>query len=212
MPTTYHSLIGHPAPTITLPDHNGETYSLVPGQNSMPVALFFYPKSGSFGCTKEACQFRDAIAEKDTFKPGKVLIVGVSPDPVDKQRLFVEKQKLTYPVLSDESGAARAAYGVGRGLLGLLDVARVTFVIDGKGILRDVLDTTMNYGGHSKFVARWLDRLEGEIVDAPDRAGVPTVNGEASSDVDEKSVPKLDSLVVATVDEEPPAAPALAVG
>src|ERR1700722_7082622 len=72
---------GSQAPSITLPDSNGETFSLAPGQNDLPIALFFYPKSGrsrsqldstrytpnlsvtgSLGCTKEACRFRDAIA------------------------------------------------------------------------------------------------------------------------------------------------------
>lgn len=70
---------------------------------------------GSYGCTKEACQFRDAIAgafiqlfkitqelkmwtEKDTFKPGKVQIIGLSRDSVEKQKQFVEKEKLTVSV------------------------------------------------------------------------------------------------------------------
>lgn len=68
---------------------------------------------GTYGCTKEACQFRDAIAgekgfigydlslltewpiEKDTFKPGNAVIVGISADPVEKQKAFVDQQKLT---------------------------------------------------------------------------------------------------------------------
>jgi len=156
-----HTLIGKPAPSISLPDSKGETFTLKPGDQGLPIALFFYPKSGSYGCTKEACQFRDAIAEKDTFKSTKVLIVGVSPDPVEKQALFVEKQKLTYPVLSDENGEGRKAYGVGKGLFGLSE-SRVTFIIDDKGIVRDVLDAHMNFGAHSKFVSSWLDKLEGE--------------------------------------------------
>lgn len=50
---------------------------------------------GTYGCTKEACQFRDAIAEKDTFKAGSAQIIGISPDPVKKQKQFVDKEKLT---------------------------------------------------------------------------------------------------------------------
>lgn len=84
-----HPLIGTNAPTLTLPGADGETYTLAPGTKGVPVALFFYPKSGmhipfhgirtartvtqasllrlcnatgSYGCTKEACQFRDALA------------------------------------------------------------------------------------------------------------------------------------------------------
>lgn len=111
----WQSLIGKQAPSLTLTNHNGEPYTLTPGKNGVPIALFFYPKSGSFGCTKEACQFRDALAgkqnccdwewrttteyscptEKEVFKDDRAQVIGVSPDPVAKQKLFVEKQKLT---------------------------------------------------------------------------------------------------------------------
>jgi peroxiredoxin Q/BCP len=77
----YQSLIGKTAPTIILPNYDGELYTFTPGEKGVPAALFFYPGSGiiefmnnklplliclflkgSYGCTKEACQFRDAIA------------------------------------------------------------------------------------------------------------------------------------------------------
>ncbi|KAF5382684.1 hypothetical protein D9615_002985 [Tricholomella constricta] len=135
--------------------------------------------TGSYGCTKEACQFRDAIAEKDTFKPGKVQIIGLSRDPVEKQKQFVEKEKLTYPVLSDVNGDAVKVYGVGKGMLGLVQNARVTVVIDKKGIVRDTLDATINYAAHSKFVARWLDKLEAEDA-AASVATAPTTTATAA--------------------------------
>jgi len=90
-----------------------------------------------------------------------VQIIGISKDTVEKQKAFVEKEKLSYPVLSDASGEARKAYHVGKGLMGLTD-ARVTFFIDSKGVVRDVLDTTVNYGAHAKFVTKWLDKVEAE--------------------------------------------------
>ncbi|KAJ6613337.1 peroxiredoxin Q [Mycena sp. CBHHK59/15] len=159
---SHRALVGKPAPTITLPNYDGESFTLTPGEKGLPIALFFYPKAGSYGCTKEACQFRDAIAEKDTFKAGKVEVIGISPDSVEKQKAFVEKHKLTYPVLSDSKGEAARAYSVGKGLFGFADVARVTFIIDGKGNVRDTLEGTLNYGAHSKFVTKWLDKLEAE--------------------------------------------------
>ncbi|PCH40146.1 AhpC-TSA-domain-containing protein [Wolfiporia cocos MD-104 SS10] len=161
-PTTMpHLLVGKPAPSLSLPDANGETYSLSPGAKEVPTALFFYPESGTYGCTKEACQFRDALAEKELYKCTKVEIVGISKDSVEKQKAFVEKEKLTYPILSDANGEARKAYHVGKSLMGLTD-ARVTFFIDSKGVIRDVLDTTINYGAHAKFVTKWLDKVEAE--------------------------------------------------
>ncbi|KAI0076767.1 peroxiredoxin Q [Panus rudis PR-1116 ss-1] len=156
-----HPLIGQPAPPLSLPDTTGETYNLTPGQNGAPIALFFYPKAGTYGCTKEACQFRDAIAEKGTFGGRNVQVVGISGDTVEKQKEFKEKNGLTYPILSDGKGEARKAYHVGKGLLGLVD-ARVTFIIDSQGIVRDALDATMNYGAHTKFVNKWLEKLDAE--------------------------------------------------
>lgn len=77
----YRSLIGKTAPALTLPNYDGESYTFTPGEKEIPAVLFFYPQSGimkfmnnklslliylflkgSVACTKEACQFRDAIA------------------------------------------------------------------------------------------------------------------------------------------------------
>ncbi|KAF7288581.1 Peroxiredoxin Q [Mycena chlorophos] len=168
----HRKLIGEQAPSVTLPNYDGETYTLefTPG---VPTAIFFYPKAGSYGCTKEACQFRDAIAEKNTFAAGKVQIVGISADPVEKQKAFVEKHKLTYPVLSDANGEARKAYGIGKGLFGLAETARVTVIVDGKGVIRDTTEGTLNYGAHSKFVTKWLDKLEAEAAKSAETETVP---------------------------------------
>ncbi|KAF8644533.1 hypothetical protein AX16_008409 [Volvariella volvacea WC 439] len=166
---SHQDLIGKPAPTVTLLDQDGQPFTIAPGQKGIPIAIFFYPQSGSYGCTKQACQFRDAIAEKDTFGPGRVQIIGISRDPVAKQKQFVEDQKLTYPVLSDEKGEAVTLYNVGRGMFGLVGVARVTFVIDKKGIVRDALDATMNYGQHAPFVSKWLDKFDEEEKEAAAR-------------------------------------------
>lgn len=59
---TVSPLIGKPAPSITLLNYDGAEYTLTPGQDGIPIALFFYPKAGTYGCTKEACIFRDALA------------------------------------------------------------------------------------------------------------------------------------------------------
>jgi len=123
---------------------------------------FFYPESGSFGCTKQACQFRDAIADKEEFKPDRMTIIGISPDPIQKQGEFVKKQNLNFPILSDEKREVANAFGVGTGMLGLVKYSRTTFITDSKGVIRDVLDATMNYGAHISFVAKWAKILEEE--------------------------------------------------
>ncbi|KAK7048325.1 thioredoxin-like protein [Favolaschia claudopus] len=188
---SHRTLIGKPAPAITLNNHDGESFTLTPGGKGLPTVVFFYPKAGSYGCTKEACQFRDAVSEKDLYKPEKVELVGVSPDPVEKQKAFVAKNKLTYPVLSDPKGEAAKAYGVGKGLFGFADVARVTFVIDDKGNIRDTLEGTLNYGAHSKFVTKWLDKLkaESEKEQAPAETAAATVEVPAVPAVDTLAAP-----------------------
>ncbi|TDL17886.1 AhpC-TSA-domain-containing protein [Rickenella mellea] len=152
-------LIGKKAPEFSAPNYTGETFTFTPGASGHPVALFFYPKSGSYGCTKEACHFRDALTEKDVFKSNAIEVIGVSPDSVEKQKAFVEKNKLTYPILSDAKGEVRKLYGVSKGLLGLSESGRVTFVIGADGIVKDAMDSTLNFGAHSKFVTTWLAGL-----------------------------------------------------
>ncbi|THH31163.1 hypothetical protein EUX98_g3020 [Antrodiella citrinella] len=153
-------LIGKPAPTFSLPNYTGDTYDFNPAEIGIPTALFFYPSSGTYGCTKEACAFRDAVAEKGVFKT-QVNVIGVSSNPVAKQKEFVKKNNLTYPVLSDAKGEARKAYHTSKGLLGLSD-SRATFIIDSKGVVRDVFDSVLNYGGHTKFIEKWLTKLQSE--------------------------------------------------
>ncbi|KAG1822556.1 peroxiredoxin Q, partial [Suillus subaureus] len=160
-----HPLINEPAPEFSVPDANGRMFKFPPEEQGVrvkkPIALFFYPGAGTFGCTREACQFRDALVEKDIFRRTGVQVIGISPDPVPKQKQFAESQNLTYPVLSDEKHIAYHAFHVGKGLLGFTD-ARTTFVIDSEGIIRDSLSATMNYNAHVGFVIKALGKLESQ--------------------------------------------------
>lgn len=99
----------------------------------------FNDVAGSYGCTKEACGFRDAVkgmhlrlivcgvlisfVEVDVFKRSNVAVFGISGDPVVKQKSFVDQHGLPYSVLSDSKGEARKAYQIKKGLLGLTEGA-----------------------------------------------------------------------------------------
>ncbi|KLO12227.1 AhpC-TSA-domain-containing protein [Schizopora paradoxa] len=148
-------LVGQKAPEFTLPNHDGSTYTFTPGASGRPTAIFFYPESGTSGCTAEACTFRDALSE-EAFKSTRVEIVGISPDGVEKQAKFVKDNKLNFPVLSDEKGDVRKAYGVGKGLFGLTKAGRITFVIDADGTVKDFFESTIKFKAHHKFVQDWL--------------------------------------------------------
>ncbi|KAI6041379.1 thioredoxin-like protein [Pisolithus marmoratus] len=158
-----HPLVDKEAPSFTLPDVNGESFRFPPEEGGKrvekPIAVFFYPQSGTFGCTREACQFRDALAENEIFKRSDVQVIGISADPVEKQKSFADKNRLSFPVLSDQDHVAHNAFRVGRGMLGFTN-ARTTFVIDSRGIVRGVLSATMNYSAHAKFVTRELEKIQ----------------------------------------------------
>jgi len=98
---------GQTAPAFTLSDHAGRSVSLSDfvGRN---LIIFFYPAAMTPGCTKEACDFRDSLAR---LQNAGYDVVGISPDKRDKLARFVEKESLTYPLLSDTDSAVMDAYG-----------------------------------------------------------------------------------------------------
>ncbi|XRQ13805.1 peroxiredoxin [Actinomadura welshii] len=118
--------VGDVVDDFELPDETGEPRTLTGLLEKGPVVLFFYPAAMTPGCTAEACHFRDVAAE---LAEAGAHPVGVSADPVAKQRQFAEEHTLGYPLLSDPDGRVRARFGVKRGLA-LLPTKRQTFVID----------------------------------------------------------------------------------
>jgi thioredoxin-dependent peroxiredoxin len=98
---------GQAAPAFTLTDHAGRSVSLSDfiGRN---LIIFFYPAAMTPGCTKEACDFRDSLVR---LQQAGYDVVGISPDKPEKLAKFVEKESLTYPLLSDPDRAVLEAYG-----------------------------------------------------------------------------------------------------
>lgn len=118
--------------------------------------LYFYPKADTPGCTKEACGFRDALAEYDR---AKVAVLGISPDPIKAVEKFANKFTLNFPLLADEDHAVAEKYGVwveksmyGRKYWG---AARVTFVIGTDGRVLHVFEK-VKPEGHDQEVLAWL--------------------------------------------------------
>ncbi|OIJ17251.1 peroxiredoxin [Anaerobacillus alkalilacustris] len=127
--------IGQVAPDFTCEATNGETVKLSDfrGKN---VVLYFYPKDMTPGCTTQACDFRDY---HKNFDEVNAVILGVSPDPLDRHHKFIEKHGLPFSLLSDENHEIAEAYGVwklkknfGKEYMG---IERSTFVIDKEGVL-----------------------------------------------------------------------------
>ncbi len=109
-----------------LPDETGAPRRLSTLLQDGPVALFWYPVASSGGCTAEACHFRDLAGE---FAAVGAQRVGISTDPVDAQKRFVQGSGLDYPLLSDADGKVAAQFGVRRKWLKAAPVKRATFVI-----------------------------------------------------------------------------------
>jgi thioredoxin-dependent peroxiredoxin len=139
-----------PGDTVTdfeLPDQTGTQRKLSALLSDGPVVLFFYPAAMTYGCTKEACHFRDLAGE---FAAVGASRVGISVDPVAKQAEFADAQRFDYPLLSDTDGAIAAQFGVKRGLLGkLIPVKRTTFVIDTDRTVIDVISSELSMETHA---------------------------------------------------------------
>jgi thioredoxin-dependent peroxiredoxin len=132
---------------FTLPDQAGAPRKLSELLANGPVVLFFYPAAGTSGCTREACHFRDLAKE---FADVGASRVGISMDPVAKQKKFDDDHGFGYPVLSDADGTIASMFGVKRGLLGkFMPVKRTTFVIDTDRSVLDVIGSEINMNVHA---------------------------------------------------------------
>lgn len=124
---------GDTAPDFTLPDADGTPVALS-GFHGRSLVVYCYPAPGTPGCTKQACDFRDNLAELDA---AGLAVVGISPDEPAKLAKFRDAEGLTFPLLSDVDRSVLAAYGAygekkmyGRTVTGVI---RSTFVIDAEG-------------------------------------------------------------------------------
>jgi thioredoxin-dependent peroxiredoxin len=148
---------GDVAPDFSLPDQDGRAVKLSDFRGT-PVVLYFYPKAETPGCTTQACGVRD---HRPRYAAAGVAVLGVSPDPVPKLKLFDETHALGFPLLSDADHAVADAYGVwvkksmyGRSYFGN---ERTTFVIAPDGRVASVL-RKVKPADHDELV---LQALEG---------------------------------------------------
>jgi len=124
---------GDQAPDFRLPDSDGNEVSLSDfrGKN---VVVYFYPAAATPGCTTQACDFRDNLAE---LNDAGFTVLGISPDKQAKLAKFVADEGLTFPLLSDESRTVLTEWGAfgekknyGRTVMGVI---RSTFIVDPEG-------------------------------------------------------------------------------
>ncbi len=125
--------VGDTAPDFTLTDDHGSSVSLSDFRGRS-VVVYFYPKADTPGCTTEACDFRDSLAQ---LNDAAIDVVGISPDTPEKLAKFRANHDLTFPLLSDPEKETLTAYGAfgekknyGRVVQGVI---RSTFLVDAEG-------------------------------------------------------------------------------
>lgn len=138
---------GDAAPAFTLPDADGKPVSLA-DFHGRRVVVYFYPAAGTPGCTKQACDFRDNLAE---LNGAGLDVLGISPDKPAKLAKFRDKEGLTFPLLSDADKEVLTAWGAfgekqmyGKTVTGVI---RSTFVIDPDGKI-EVAQYNVRATGH----------------------------------------------------------------
>jgi peroxiredoxin Q/BCP len=137
---------GSEVPALVRVDHTGKVVSL---RAEQPSLVYFYPKDGTPGCTKEACAFRDSWQRYET---AGIRVIGVSADSEEQHREFAKEHDLPFSLIADPEHAWSDAFGVGR-VSKLLPNAddRVSFLIDAKGKVAKVYDD-VDPGVHAEQV------------------------------------------------------------
>jgi len=141
---------GDTAPDFTATDAGGDTFSLSSLTPGRPVILYFFPKSFTPGCTKQAAAFRDA---SDVMAGLNAEVVGVSGD--DRQAEFKKEMGLTFKLVSDADGSLRKLYGV-PSTFGILP-GRVTYVINAGGTVVKTINSQLDIGSHVSEAVKALE-------------------------------------------------------
>lgn len=148
--------VGDLAPAVQLKNQNGETFSLQANKGKSWTILYFYPKAGTPGCTKQACAFRDAA---DKIRAKNTEVYGVSTDSVEKLAAFHKEHNLTFPLLSDSDAKVTEKFGVKFPVVKI--AKRWTFIIDPELRVRhinDKVDPLLD----AKQMIEVVEKLQGE--------------------------------------------------
>lgn len=145
---------GDLAPRFELRDQDGQLRSLEDYRDKW-LALYFYPKDDTPGCTTEACEFRDAVF---SFRKFNCQILGISMDDEISHKAFADKYSLPFPLLADTDGITSDIYGVKTKILGITFSKRQTFLIDPNGRIAKHY-TKVNPATHSLQILADLKEL-----------------------------------------------------
>ncbi len=143
---------GKDAPDFSMQDNKGNIFKLSDLKGKRNIAIYFYPKDFTPGCTTEAAEFS---RDYDKFTKAGIEIVGISPDNEESHDKFRDKMKIPYPLVADTEKQVAKSYGVfgkkvfmGREFMGVI---RTTFLVNKSGKIIKVFNK-VKPAGHSKEV------------------------------------------------------------
>ncbi|HEX4046775.1 MAG TPA: peroxiredoxin [Elusimicrobiota bacterium] len=143
--------VGDKAPDVTAPLSDGTTFKLSAWLDRAPLVLYFYPKDGTPGCTKEACALRDDFPRLQGLK---ATVIGISYDGIASHRKFIAEHHLPFLLASDSDKKAAKAFGVD----GLFFARRSTFIVGKDGTIL-YADPSVDPKKNSKEVRDFLATL-----------------------------------------------------
>jgi len=147
------------APTFSTINQDNKTIKLDDFKNNKHVVLYFYPKDDTPGCTIEANQFTQLASE---FAQHDTIVIGVSKDPCDSHRAFIDKFDLKLDLLADTGGELCEAYGVWqekeKNGIKKMGIVRSTFIINKQGLLVKA-EYGVNADGHAQAVLDLIKKL-----------------------------------------------------
>lgn len=134
-----HLKVGDKAPDFSVKDQNGKVHNLK-DYSGKQIAIYFYPKDMTPGCTAQACDLRD---HESALLAKNIHVIGVSADDEKRHAKFVEKYDLPFPLLADTDLTMIKAYGVwgpkkfmGKEYDG---IHRTTFLVDEQGVIKEII-------------------------------------------------------------------------
>jgi len=142
---------GDKAPAVSAPLSDGTVFALPGWLDRAPLVLYFYPKDGTSGCTKEACALRDDFS---AFRGLNATVVGFSYDSLESLRKFIAKHRLPFPLAADVDRSVAKAFGVD----GWLFAHRATFIVGRDGTIL-YANPKVDPSTHSREIRDALARL-----------------------------------------------------
>jgi peroxiredoxin Q/BCP len=148
--------VGAPAPDLTAPDQDGQPVHFSDIYAKGITLVYFYPKAGTSGCTKEACSLRDSY---DTLHGRGLQIIGVSRDNSAAQKNFAQTNKLPFTLVADSDGKVAEAFGVPMMMGGAIPLAsRQSFIVKNGTVVWTSLKAQTS--GSAAEVQKALDGLK----------------------------------------------------